>query len=71
MNIFENIYTKNKPEKNIEKFADRINSVSEVFGYSNRADSDLESIQSLINTLESKLQNDWYISPSYIHGYDS
>lgn len=66
MNIFENIYTKNKPEKNIEKFADRINSVSEAFGYSDRADLDLESIQSLINTLESKLQDDWYISPSYI-----
>lgn len=66
MNIFESIYVQDRVDKNIEKFADRVNAVAAAFNYPDRADSDLHSIKSLINTLEERLQEERYISPSYI-----
>lgn len=67
MNIFEAIYNQENVSQNISKFANHINSVSSVFGYSFRADSELSSIKSTIQTLKSELEKDRYISPSYIH----
>ena len=66
MNIFESIYSNDKPSQNISKFADRINAIAKSFGYSDRASSDLASIKSTILTLRSKLEEQRYISPSYI-----
>ena len=66
MNIFESIYNNDKVDQNISKFADRINSISSSFGYSDRASADLLSIKSTIQTLKNKLEKDWYVSPSYI-----
>lgn len=66
MNIFESIYNWDKVNQNIWKFADRINAIAKSFGYSDRADSSLSSIKDTILTLKSKLEKDWYISPSYV-----
>ena len=66
MNIFESIYKQDKEDQNISRLADRINTISASYGYSNRAASDLSSIQSTIYTLKSQLEKDRYISPSYI-----
>ena len=66
MNIFESIYKQDKADQNISRLADRINTISASFGYSNRASSDLSSIKSTIHTLKSQLEKDRYISPSYI-----
>jgi hypothetical protein len=66
MNIFESIYNWDKVNQNISKFADRINAIAKSFGYSDRADSSLSSIKDTILTLKSKLEKDWYISPSYV-----
>ncbi len=66
MNIFEGIYSNDKVNQNISKFADRINAISSVFGYSYRASSDLSSIKSTLQTLKSQLESERYISPSYI-----
>ena len=64
MNLFEGIYTQNKTDQNISRFADRVNSISSAFGYSYRASSDLSSIKSTVQTLKSQLEKDYYISPS-------
>lgn len=66
MNIFESIYNQDKIERNVSRLADRINTISSVFGYSYRASSDLSSIKNTIQSLKSQLEKDWYISPSYI-----
>ena len=66
MNLFESIYNQDKVNQNISKFADRINAIEKSFGYSDRADSSLSSVKDTILTLKSKLEKDWYISPSYI-----
>ena len=66
MNIFESTYKQDKADQNISRLADRINTISASFGYSNRASSDLSSIKSTIYTLKSQLEKDRYISPSYI-----
>ena len=66
MDIFEGIYTNDKVNQNISKFADRINSVASTFGYSDRASADLSSIKNVSLMLKDKLEKDWYISPSYI-----
>ena len=66
MNLFESIYVQDKPEQSISKLADRMNDIAIVFGYSDRATSDLASIKSLSLILKDRLQQDWYISPSYI-----
>jgi hypothetical protein len=66
MNIFENIYKQDKVSQNISKFADRVNAIEKSFGYTDRAESSLSSIKDTILTLKSKLEKDWYISPSYI-----
>lgn len=66
MNLFEGIYNKDKVQQNIWKLADRVNAVASSFGYSDNANVDLASIKSVVLTLKSKLENDWYISPSYI-----
>lgn len=66
MNLFESIYNQDKVNQNISKFADRINAIEKSFGYPDRADSSLSSIKDTILTLKSKLEKDWYISPSYI-----
>jgi len=66
MNTFESIYTNDRADQNISKFADRINSISSIFGYSYRASSDLSNIKSTIQTLKSQLEKDYYISPSDI-----
>jgi len=66
MNIFESIYKQDKADQNISRLADRINTISASFGYSNRASSDLSNIKSTIYTLKSQLEKDRYISPSYI-----
>lgn len=66
MNTFESIYTNDRADQNISKFADRINSISSAFGYSYRASSDLSNIKSTIQSLKSQLEKDYYISPSDI-----
>ena len=66
MNTFESIYTNDRVAQNISKLADRINSISSIFGYSYRASSDLSNIKSTIQSLKSQLEKDYYISPSYI-----
>ena len=66
MNIFESVYKQDNVNQNVSRLADRINTVSASFGYSNRASSDLSSIKSTIYTLKSQLEKDRYISPSYI-----
>jgi hypothetical protein len=66
MNIFESIYNEDKVSQNVSKFADRINAIAKSFGYSDRASADLTDIKSTILTLKDKLENDWYISPSYV-----
>ncbi len=66
MNIFENIYNNDRADQNISKFADRINAISYAFWYSSHASSDLFSIKSTIQSLKSQLENERYISPSYI-----
>lgn len=66
MNTFESIYTNDRADQNISKFADRINSISSAFGYSYRASSDLYNIKSTIQSLKSQLEKDYYISPSDI-----
>ena len=66
MNIFESIYKNDKVDQNISKFADRVNAISSAFGYSYRASLDLYSIKSTVQTLKSQLENDRYVSPSYI-----
>ena len=66
MNIFESIYSQDKADQNISKLAERINAISSEFGYSYRASSDLSNIKSTIQTLQSQLEKDRYISPSYI-----
>jgi len=66
MNIFESIYNQDKVEQNISKFANYINTISSTFGYSYKANSELSSIKSTIQTLKSQLEKDRYISPSYI-----
>ena len=66
MNIFESIYNWDKVNQNISKFTDRINAVAKSFGYADRASDDLASIKSTILTLKSKLEEERYISPSYI-----
>lgn len=66
MNLFEDIYKQNNVNQNISKFANRINSISSSFGYSYRANWNLSDIKSTIQTLKNQLENDRYISPSYI-----
>ena len=66
MNLFESIYNEEKAQQSIWKLADRINTVASSFGYSDHASDDLSNIKSVVLTLKSKLENDWYISPSYI-----
>ena len=66
MNLFEGIYTQDKSDQNIAKFAERMNAVAAAFWYTNRASSDLLSIKNLTLSLKSNLEKDWYISPSYI-----
>ena len=66
MNTFESIYNQDNTNQSISKLADRINSISSTFGYSYRANPDLSSIKSTIQVLKSQLENDRYISPSYI-----
>lgn len=66
MNIFESIYNNDRVDQNISKFAERINAISSVFGYSYRASSDLSSIKSTIQSLKTQLEKDRYISPSDI-----
>ena len=66
MNIFESIYSNDRADQNISKFADRINAISSAFGYSYRASSDLSSIKSTIQSLKTQLEKDRYIAPSYI-----
>ena len=66
MNLFESIYNWDKVNQNISKFADRINAIAKSFGYADRASDDLASIKSTILTLKSKLEEERYISPSYI-----
>ena len=66
MNTFESIYTNDRADQNISKFADRINSISSAFGYLYRASSDLSNIKSTIQSLKSQLEKDYYISPSDI-----
>jgi len=66
MNLFESIYSQDKVDQNISKFADRINNISSTFGYSYQADPSLSSVKTTINTLKSQLEKDRYISPSYI-----
>jgi len=65
MNTFEGIYN-NRSQQDISKFADRINSISSSFWYTDRASSNLPSIKTTIIGLKNKLENDRYISPSYI-----
>jgi len=62
----ESIYSEDKTDQNVSKFADRINSIALAFGYSDRASSDLSNIKTTIISLKTKLEKDWYISPSYI-----
>lgn len=66
MNTFESIYNGDKVQQNISNFADRINSISSSFWYADRANPNLSSIKNTILTLKNKLENDRYISPSYI-----
>ena len=66
MNLFESIYNEDKVNQNIWKLADRINAVASSFGYSDHARVDLANIKSVALTLKSKLEDDWYVSPSYI-----
>lgn len=66
MNTFESIYTNDRADQNISKLADRINSISSAFGYSYRANSELSSIKSTIQSLKTQLEKDYYISPSDI-----
>ena len=66
MNLFESIYNEDKVQQNIWKLANRVNAVASSFGYSDRASADLSNIKSVALTLKSKLESDWYISPSYI-----
>lgn len=66
MNLFESIYNWDKVEQNIWKFAERINSLATSFGYSDRASASLSNIKEVTLALKSKLEKDWYISPSYI-----
>ena len=70
MDMFEGIYSSDKRQQNISKLADRINSISSSFWYPDHASSNLSSIKSTILTLKTKLENDWYISPSYITQMD-
>ena len=66
MNLFEGIYNHNEADQNISKFADRVNSVSSVFGYSYKATSDLSSIKSTIQSLKAQFENERYVPTSYI-----
>ena len=66
MDLFESIYRHDNADQNISKLANRINSIASSFGYSDRANADLSSIKTTIQTLKNKLEKDWYISPSYI-----
>lgn len=66
MNIFESIYTKEKSEQSISQLAERVNSVASSFGYSSHSESDLNNIKWLALTLQSELEKDWYIAPSYL-----
>ena len=66
MNLFESIYNKDNANQNISKFADRINWISSSFWYNYKARADLSSIKSTILELKNKLENERYISPSYI-----
>ena len=66
MNIFESIYNNDGAIQGISKFADHINAVSLSFGYSDRASWDLSSIKNVALILKEKLENEWYVSPSYI-----
>ena len=66
MNIFESIYNNDKSQQNISKLADRINSIASSFWYSHRAKPDLSSIKLTIQSLKNQLEEDRYISPSYI-----
>jgi hypothetical protein len=66
MNLFESIYNGDKVNQNISKFADRINAIAKSFGYPDRAEPSLSNIKDTILTLKSKLEKDWYISPSYV-----
>ena len=66
MNIFESIYNQDNADQSISRLADRINSISSTFWYSHKASSDLSSIKSTIQSLKNQLENDRYISPSYV-----
>ena len=66
MNTFESIYNGDNVQQNISNFADRINSISSSFWYADRAKPNLSSIKNTILTLKNKLENNRYISPSYI-----
>ena len=66
MNVFEKIYNQDKTEQNISKFADYINWISSAFGYSYKANWNLSSIKTTIQSLKDQLEKDRYISPSYI-----
>lgn len=66
MNTFESIYTQDNADKAIVQLAERINDVASSFGYSIRAKSNLSDIQWVANSLASDIENDWYVSPSYI-----
>ncbi len=66
MDLFEKIYNQDNASQNISKFANRINSIASSFGYSDRASADLLSIKATTQTLKNKLENEWYVSPSYI-----
>jgi len=66
MNTFESIYNGDKAQQNILNFANRINSISSSFWYTDRANPNLSSIKNTILTLKNKLEDNRYISPSYI-----
>ena len=66
MNLFESIYTQDESAKNISKLADRINAIYSTFGYSDTVSPDLNSIRNMSVKLRNKLQQDRYISPSYL-----
>ena len=66
MNLFESIYNGEDVYQNTSKFANYINAIASSFGYSDRASVDLTDIKNTILSLKNKLENDWYISPSYV-----
>jgi len=66
MNIFESIYKNQNADQWVAQLAERLNDLAKAFGYTSRADSDLNSVKWTALTLQSELEKDWYVSPAYL-----